>query len=207
MFEEVRVISCGRLAESLRLRRDDKLTRILAAGARVFAEEGFEGASIRKVATALGGSVSSLYYYFDGKEDLLFHIQYHTFLTLLDNLKAQLASTASAEEKIRMVVRNHLSHFLSNMPELKVCSHELGTLRGDRYRKVEDLRRGYFKQVLEVVRALKPFRPGLDPGMATLSLFGMLNWVYTWYDPARDEGERRLANQITNLFLNGVRGD
>ena len=199
--------SHDRLAERLQLRHDDKLLRILAVGARVFAEEGYEAASIRKVASALGGSVSSLYYYFEGKEDLLFRIQVHTFLTLIENLRAQLAPLASPEERVRALIRNHLSHFLRNMSELKVCSRELNTLRGENYRKVAELRRAYFQEALEVVRSLKPFRTGLDPRLATLSLFGMLNWVHTWVDPERGEGERRLSNQMTNLFLNGVRGE
>jgi AcrR family transcriptional regulator len=199
-------ISYDALAKSLNLRKDEKLLRILSVGAKIIADEGFERATIRKVASAVGVSVSSLYYYFPNKEDLLFQIQYHTFLTMLESLKGKLSEVDDPEERIRILIRNHLSHYLNHMPELKVCSHELWTLKGENYRKVEALRREHFKTALQIVKALQPLRPGMDPRLATLYLFGMLNWVYTWYDPGGGEGERRLSNQMTNLFLNGVRG-
>ena len=198
-------ISYEDLAKRLNLRRDEKLLRILSVGARIIAAEGFERATIRKVASGVGGSVSSLYYYFKSKEDLLFQIQFHAFQTLLENLRAGLAAVKTPEEGVRTVIRNHLNHFLNHMNELRVCSTELWTLRGERFQRVEALRRDYFKTVTGVVRSLSPFRPGLDPRLASLCLFGMLNWIHTWYDPRRGEGERRLSNQMTNLFLNGVR--
>ncbi|MHC5036034.1 MAG: TetR/AcrR family transcriptional regulator [Planctomycetota bacterium] len=198
-------ISYDGLAKSLNLRKDEKLLRILSVGARIIADEGFERATIRKVAAAVGVSVSSLYYYFKNKEDLLYQIQYHTFRTLLDSLEERLKGVASSEEQLQILIRNHLSHYLRHMPELKVCSHELWTLKGEKYKKVEALRRENFKVALQIVKGLQPLRPGIDPRLATLYLYGMLNWIYTWYDPKEGEGERRLANQMTNLFLNGVR--
>ena len=40
---------------------------------------------------------------------------------------------------------------------------------------------------------------------ATLALFGMINWVYTWYRPGRDYDAKGLADRMTELFLRGVR--
>jgi tetracycline repressor-like protein len=31
----------------------------------------------------------------------------------------------------------------------------------------------------------------------------MMNWIYTWYDPAGPLGVQELAETITQLFLNG----
>ena len=38
----------------------------------------------------------------------------------------------------------------------------------------------------------------------TLALFGMINWVYTWYRPGRDDDAKSLADGVTELFLHGV---
>jgi len=40
--------------------------------------------------------------------------------------------------------------------------------------------------------------------MATMSLFGMLNWLYRWYDPKRGRSPTAVANQLATQFLNGV---
>ena len=40
--------------------------------------------------------------------------------------------------------------------------------------------------------------------MATMSLFGMLNWLYRWYDPKQGRSPTAVANQLATQFLNGV---
>ena len=40
--------------------------------------------------------------------------------------------------------------------------------------------------------------------MAVLSLFGMMNWIYTWYNPRVDGNARILARQMGDIFLRGV---
>jgi AcrR family transcriptional regulator len=40
--------------------------------------------------------------------------------------------------------------------------------------------------------------------VATLSLFGMLNWIYTWYRDDRDPGAQALAAQMADIYLEGI---
>jgi hypothetical protein len=37
-----------------------------------------------------------------------------------------------------------------------------------------------------------------------MSLFGTLNWLYRWWNPARGTSPRTMAAQITNQFLHGL---
>jgi Tetracyclin repressor-like, C-terminal domain len=39
---------------------------------------------------------------------------------------------------------------------------------------------------------------------AALSLFGMMNWIYTWYRPRADGNAEELAQQMGDIFLRGV---
>jgi hypothetical protein len=39
---------------------------------------------------------------------------------------------------------------------------------------------------------------------AVLSLFGMINWIYTWYNPRVDGHAGALAEQMGNIVLNGI---
>ena len=64
-----------------------KLEMILRHSARVFAEKGYEGASIRDISRASGVSLSGLYYYVESKQKLLYLIQIHTFSTILSRLR------------------------------------------------------------------------------------------------------------------------
>jgi hypothetical protein len=104
------------------------------------------------------------------------------------------------------MVENHLEHFLSHMNELKVCSHELESLGGRAYTKVLEVRREYFRITLGIIEEIgrKYGSSGLDPHLAALNLFGMLNWIYMWYDTRRNPSVKELGEQLSSLFLDGL---
>ncbi len=184
---------------------DRKLAHILSSAARIFAQEGYGGASIRKVAAHADVSLAGLYHYVRSKEELLYLIQLHTFRSLVDNLQRTLVDLDDPVDRFRAAVRNHTEHFVAHMDELRVCAVELDTLTGEYYEEVAEVRRDYFKVMLEVVSAVR------DTGgeraertrLATLSVFGTLNWLFQWYDPERDPDAETLADEFTTLFTHG----
>src|SRR5271163_1814026 len=80
-------------------RFDRRLKQILDHATEVFCLKGYEGASMRDLSRATGMSLAGLYYYFESKERLLFLIQKHTFTTIVERLKAQLASATDPEQQ------------------------------------------------------------------------------------------------------------
>ena len=44
----------------------------------------------------------------------------------------------------------------------------------------------------------------MNSRIAVLSLFGMVNWIYTWHNPRIDADATDLARQMSQVFLNGV---
>jgi len=181
--------------------------RILSYAAKVFAEEGYERASIRKIASQMGMSISALYYYFKSKEELLFSIQHQAFVCLIKDLEEKIINVKSAESRLYLLIENHLEFFLSRLNELTICSHEINTLSGDRYNEIEKIRRRYYNIANSIVNEIKKKRKGgaLQSSLATLNLFGMLNWIYMWFDPHKKKPHKALAGEIYNLFLNGIK--
>ena len=186
-----------------------KLPHILRHAALIFAEQGFEGASIRDLSRASGISLSGLYYYFESKQKLLFLIQREVFASVLRRLQERLTGIAAPEERLRVFIQNHIEYFLTHPAEMKVLAHEEDALE-DPYRKeVAAIRRRYYNLAREIFDAL-PLRdsgPAINPRVAVLSLYGMMNWVYKWHNPKVDPGARELATSVANIFLRGVTGD
>jgi len=184
---------------------DHKLDAILGAAARVMAREGYGQSTIRKVAREADMSLAGLYHYFSSKEELLFLIQFHTFDTILRHLDERLKSISDPRERLRVMVVNHLEHFLSRMNELKVCAGEMETLSGDFHERVRALRQRYLKTTLEIVESIGETvgTPGVEPWPATLFLFGMLNWIYMWYPEQEETPGDILTDQLVTLFLEG----
>lgn len=182
---------------------DDKLERILREASAVFAEKGYDRASIREIAAATGISLSGLYYYFDSKEELLFLIQRHCFRTILERLRRDLEGVEGPEERLRILVRNHLRFFVSNMAEMKVLSHEAESLTGEYRARVTEWMREYTQIAYGILEEMAPANEGVDLRVATFSLFGMMNWIYNWYRPERDVDVERLTCEMLHIFLRG----
>jgi len=176
------------------------------------ANRGYTNTSIRKVAHETGFSLAGMYYYFKNKEDLLYQIQYRTFASLLAEQEQSLNEGGDAETKLKRLVRNHLSYFSHHFNELKVCTFELQSLQGERYREIEMLRRRYFGCLSHVIAEIV----GCSDAEAeanqlvrhyTLFIFGMLNWIFMWFDPERDDSIERLGDEMITLVLHGLEGE
>jgi len=188
---------------------DERLAHILGAATQVIAQVGYEKASMRLVAKAAGTSLAGMYHYFDGKERMLFLIQFRTFNSLLNNLREKLQGVTDPVEQLRVMVRAHLAYFAANMSALKVCSHELDSLTGSAYEETRRIRRDYYeltRSIIDRVSDADARGATLDRHVATMSLFGTLNWLYRWYDPKRGPSPAALANQIATQFLRGILG-
>jgi AcrR family transcriptional regulator len=190
-------------------RFDRRLGEILHHATEVFCEKGYEGASMRDLSRASGVSLSGLYYYFESKERLLYLIQKHTFTTILDKLKTRLEGIADPEQRIRIFILNHLEYFLVNQQGMKVLSHEDEALKNGPGSEIAGIKRAYYRICVGLMDDLKRVQ-GLDfnSRTAVMSLFGMINWIYTWYNPRVDGSAQELAQRMGNIFLNGIaRGD
>ncbi len=193
------------LAHAPVTRFDRRLSLILDHATEVFCLKGYEGASMRDLSRATGMSLAGLYYYFESKERLLFLIQKHTFTTILEKLKGRLENVSDPEERIRIFILNHLEYFVSNQQGLKVLSHEDESLKNGWSSEIKAIKREYYRICLGLMEDVRRER-GLDfnARTAVMSLFGMINWIYTWYNPRVDGNAEALAQQMGDIVLNGI---
>ncbi len=185
--------------------RDRRLAEVLKHAARIFWEKGYEGASMRDLSRATGMSLAGLYYYFESKEELLYLIQKHTFTTIMEQVRERLAESSDPEERVRIFIGNHLEYFLANKEAMKVLTHEDERLKNGRGAEIRAIKREYYRICLELMEDLRRSKGLQFSGrLAVLSLFGMINWIYTWHNPRVDAGAKVLARQMGDLFLSGV---
>ena len=185
---------------------DEKLQRILKTAAKIFAEKGFHHTSVRDIARATKMSLSGLYYYFTTKEELLYLIQERCFVTLLQRWEQSDTLHLDVRARIRAFGENHLNFFLHNMPEMKVMAHEDESLTGEFDDKILVLKRRYVKVIMDLIGELQERNgaKGVDLRLETFSLFGMMNWVYTWYQPKRDLPVGQLIDQMLRSYFFGL---
>ncbi|HUL35533.1 MAG TPA: TetR/AcrR family transcriptional regulator [Candidatus Eisenbacteria bacterium] len=196
------------MSTSIPIPRDSeaKLRHILRVSAQIFAEHGFEATSIRDISRATGVSLSGLYYYFEGKQHLLYLIQNAAFSYVVDHLMLRSQGMADPVERLHTLVLNHIEYFLSHPNEMKVLSHEEDALVEPYREKIQVIKRRYYSMAREIFDAIaaEGTAPSISPRVAVLSLFGMMNWPYKWHKPDVDPNAEELTTAIAGIFLHGV---
>jgi AcrR family transcriptional regulator len=188
------------------LASQEKLPLILRHAAQVFSEKGYEGASIRDISRASRVSLSGLYYYIRSKQELLYLIQISAFKTILARLDRRLRGVEDPSQKLRILIQNHLEYFLRHPVEMKVLAHEDEALEGEYGKEVQEVKRRYYGLALGIFEEMRKRGTArrVNPRVAVLSLFGMMNWIHTWHRPGTDPQAEALAETMTGMFLHGV---
>jgi hypothetical protein len=90
---------------------------------------------------------------------------------------------------------------------MKVLAHEDEALEPPYREEVAAIKRRYYNLAREIFDALGTdgLSEGINPRIAVLSLFGMMNWVYKWHNAKVDPSADELTNAIVGIFLNGVK--
>ncbi len=187
-------------------KHDQKLEFILRNAARIFAEKNYHSTTMRDISRVTNVSLAGLYHYCKSKEELLFLIQDNCFGRVLERLEERLREVDDPFSRLRIFIENHLSFFAANMAEMKVLSHEAESLAGDLHTHVSTKKDKYTRLARKILKDIQQEQPGksqIDLTVATYALFGMMNWIYNWYDPHGKLKVAELVDNVTRLFLQG----
>ncbi len=192
------------MSSQLQSRYDQKLEFILRSASQIFAEKSYHSTSMRDISRATNVSLAGLYHYCKSKEELLFLIQDNCFGRVLERLEERLVDVNDPVVKLQIFIENHLSFFAANMAEMKVLSHEAESLRGELHDHVSGKKDRYTRLATSILEEVHPDKDGkVNLTVATYALFGMMNWIYNWYDPKGKLNVNELAKNLTQLFLEG----
>lgn len=194
------------------LNHGPELDEILAKSAKLMAETGYHGASMRDLARVTGRSLSGLYHYFRGKEDLLFLVNQRGFSSLLAMIDELDAARLSPDAALRALVRHHIGFFARHLDEMRVIVFGTQEFAPERLRIVNDLKETYRRRVQAIVGRYIAARRGAPIGEADLTrktflLFGMMNWIFSWYSSGEHGPAEDLADEIFQTFTAGCVGD
>jgi AcrR family transcriptional regulator len=188
---------------------------ILSAAARAIARDGYHGMSMRDLARATGLGLGSSYAHFASKEDILYALQSEAFDALIDGAERALAGERDPSLRLYAFILNHLRFFTAHPDVMRVLVAEAGALPAKKRAAIRERKERYFalaRGVLEVVIEFGCGRGGACPRTqgddeverATYALFGMLNWVYGWYEPRRHGPPEALAATFHRITLCGA---
>ncbi|QRP42844.1 TetR/AcrR family transcriptional regulator [Amycolatopsis sp. FDAARGOS 1241] len=182
---------------------------IIRSAAHVFRERGYESATLRDVAAALGTDRASLYYYVGSKEELLQEIVRAAIGRDIAAAEAVVRSRVTTPEKVRGLIRAMVTSYADNYPHMNVYMEDLGRIaRQDSEWSVgiiEHLRT--YESLVHTILAQGhrdgTLRNDLSVELCALALFGMVNWMHRWYRPASKWNTEEIAETFTEIYLGG----
>jgi AcrR family transcriptional regulator len=187
---------------------EEKQHGILMSAAAVFAEQGMEKASMAQVANRSGVSKALLYHYYPSKDSLIFAIIHTHLLELEASIAVAIDDGLAPEAQLRVLVGVVLEKYRGADDAHKVQLVGSAALSDEQRSQIRTVERQIVRHVAQVLRRInpdldRPERPLLMP--VTMSLFGMMNWVYMWF---RDGGlvtREDYAEVATTLILEGIK--
>jgi AcrR family transcriptional regulator len=180
---------------------------ILEAAAQVFRQKGFHGASMQDIADAVNLQKASLYHHVSSKQEILLALLDRALEILLERISAISAQPIPADEKLGQMIRTYLQILAENTDLSAVLLFEHRSLeRKQHARHVpnRDKFEALWREVLVEGVAANRFECE-DPALTARAILGILNWTITWYRPNGEMTIDQIADQYSNLLLNGLR--
>lgn len=187
---------------------EEKQRVILDHAAQVFADQGMEKASMSQIATVAQVSKALLYHYYPSKDALIFAI----IVTHLDGLDAAIEEaedpTLPPEQRLRKLVGAVLENYRGADNQHKVQLNATSALSDEQKAEITSIERRIVRRFSAVLDQVNPGlnskeRPLLMP--VTMSLFGMMNWVYMWFRDGGRISREDYADVATTLILEGIK--
>lgn len=187
---------------------EHKQRAILDTAAKVISESGIDKSSMSRIARDGDFSKALLYHYYPSKDALIFDLV-HVHLTELDRELALVDLEELAPEvRLHNLVDRTLSFYKEQQHYHKVQLNIAGVLPADKMDSVRIIERRIVKRFSDVLGnispALKENHNQLMP--VTMSLFGMLNWAYTWFREDGAVNRQEYGALVTRLLLTGIQG-
>jgi TetR/AcrR family transcriptional regulator len=185
--------------------------QILDAAVDVFAEKGYQRATMRKIAARANISAGTIYIYFDGKRDLLLSIADQVIRQAWSDTQAQLASL-DRETYIAAVLQNVFDFVHENQAFLQALIPEIWT--------DDELQDQFFNQILaplfetgarnlEEQIAAGQARP-CEVEIIVPTIAGSLIMLSLFHSLAPDQfladfSKAEIIEELNRLYLNGLK--
>lgn len=195
------------MARTIAKDHDQKRDQILKSAAKVFADHGFDRASMTLLAKECGISKANIYHYYDSKDAILYDILETYLRDLRDSILRVDTDGLSPEERLRTAVRAILFAYQGADDEHRVQISGMSALPEDQQKVLRSYQRDLVTFVSDILKEVAGDTFDGNEGKlraATMSVFGMLNWYYMWNTGAGSKAREDYADIVSTLTLHGI---
>ncbi|OUS32101.1 TetR family transcriptional regulator [Gammaproteobacteria bacterium 45_16_T64] len=159
--------------------------RILAAAAHLFQKKGFERATVRDLAQAVGIQSGSIFHHFKTKEEILRNVMIEVIRFNTERMELELAKASNARERVLALMHSELLSINGDTGEaMTVLIYEWRSLKPESQHEILGLRQVYEQMWLDVFEEAKAeglIGPDVDTFILRRFVTGALGWSNFWY--------------------------
>ncbi|GLR25400.1 TetR/AcrR family transcriptional regulator [Limnobacter litoralis] len=182
---------------------DGRRGDIVRAAARLFRDKGYDGASMRAIANAVGMQCGSPFYHFASKQDILVAVVEEGLRQGLEKTRAVISPSLIAREQFLALVKVHLSIILEEGNDfIPVMLYNWRCLDDMHQRRLIATKDEYDAIWQDAINALA--KDGLiqsEPKFARLMILGSMNFMVTWYKQRPGDSLETLADKVVQFCL------
>lgn len=187
-----------------RMTGKERREQLISIGRQVFAERGFEGASVEEIAARAAVSKPVVYEHFGGKEGL-YAVVVDREMIRLEQIITQALSQGRSRVRIEQAVIALLTYVEEETDGFLILVRDLVPGQDQSYATLLNTAVGQVSHILG--RSFE--NQGLDPEVAILygqALVGMVSMTAQWWLDERQPAKEVVAAHIVNLCWNGLAG-
>lgn len=188
--------------------KNDKYIRILTAAVKVFARQGFYHSTISQIAREAGVADGTIYLYFKNKDDIL--VNFFSYITkqAFERFRQAVDSAVTSEEKLRRLIRSHLSAFQQDLNfaiVYQVETHQSSRLAEEQIKEMSKMYRDIIAEIVEQGQAEGCFRKDVYVGLVKRFIIGAVDEVInTWIHAGGKYDLVSMAEPLVDLFICGI---
>ncbi len=178
---------------------------ILNISADAFAELGYPGATMAVLAKRCGVSKSLLYHYYPSKDAILYDLSAE-YMAKLQALVVEVAAlNLSAKDALAELIRRFVREYENSRSRHIVLLSDVKFLPTDQRETVVAMERSVVQAFADVIARTY----SIDEGRAkvlTMSVFGIVNWTFTWLKPGGALTYAQFAETVVGILEGGLNG-
>lgn len=187
----------------------DTRSQILAVAARLFGQQGYASTTLRQIADAAGIKAGSVYYHFDGKDEIAACVLDGGIAAMTAAVTERLAALGPGvgqRARLGAAVEGHLWGMLHHgdftAAHIRIYRYVSDAAR-QRHRSVRSAYTQMWDDLLAAAAAAGALRSDIPVPLIRQYLVGALNWPVDWYDPQRGS-VAQLAAHISAMVFDGI---
>jgi AcrR family transcriptional regulator len=184
-----------------------KRRELVARAASLFNDVGYHNTSVEDVAEACGIRKPTLYHYFKSKHEILFWIHDELIDVLIARQESRVPLDLPARQALLEIMGDVLDLMDTHPGYVRVFFEHYRELSDEHRAAIRAKRNRYERSIREILQQgidAGELRP-MDVRIATLTLAGMCNWAYQWYEPGGPLTSREVAYVFWDILVRGLR--